>query len=174
MNNPFSAPIRYLKGIGPKRAEAFNKMGIRNIEDLLYYFPRRYQDRTNFTLIKNLQQGQTYTIKAQVLAKDERRSFRRRGFSITEATVADPSGRLSVVWFNKPYLKDYFKAGAQVILYGKVEYYAKRLQMNSPEFEFIGAEEQDFLEAGGICPGLFASRWDNPTLLSPHLKNCLG
>ncbi len=152
MKNLFDTPIRYLKGIGPKRAKAFNKMGIRNIEDLLYYFPKRYQDRTNFTLIKNLQPGQTYTIKAQVLAKDERRSFRRRGFSITEAAVADPSGRLSVIWFNQPYLKDYFKVGAGVILYGRVEHYGKRLQMNSPEFEFIDAQEQDFLDTGGFVP----------------------
>ncbi len=152
MEKSLNTPIRYLKGIGPQRAKALNKTGIHTIEDLLYYFPRRYEDRTNFLPISKLAAGQTRTIKAEVLAKAERQSFRRRGFSIVEVAVSDQSGKIFCVWFNQPYLKDYFKLGATLVLYGKIEEYAGRLQMNSPEFEIVSSEKDDLLNIGRIVP----------------------
>ncbi len=84
MEKSLTDSIRFLKGVGPKRAKVFNKAGINTAEDLLYYFPRRYEDRTNFSSIAKLEEGQTLTIKAQALSKRQRTSWRRRGFSITE------------------------------------------------------------------------------------------
>jgi len=147
-----STSVRYLKGIGPKRAKSFNKAGISTIEDLLYYFPRRYEDRTNFLAISKLQAGQHQTIKARVLARGERKSFRRRGFSIVEAAVGDGTGKLFCVWFNQPYLADYFKVGTTLVLYGKTEEYAGRLQMSSPEFEIISGDADESLNIGRIVP----------------------
>ncbi|TRZ94804.1 ATP-dependent DNA helicase RecG [bacterium] len=144
--------IRYLKGIGPKKALLFQKLGIHIIDDLLYYFPRRYQDRSSFTTISKLKEGQIHTIKARVLAKGGRNSFRRKGFSITEVAVGDASGRISCVWFNQPYLKDYFKVGQSLVLYGKIERYGNQLQMSSPEFEIVIEEEGESLNTGGIIP----------------------
>jgi len=152
MKKSLETPARYLKGIGPKRAKSLNKAGIYAIEDLLYYFPRRYEDRTNFTPVSKLQEGQIQTIKAEILARASRTSFRRRGFSIIEVAVGDETGKLSCVWFNQPYLKEYFKVGESLILYGKVERYGKRLQMNSPEFEIASAEEDESLNIGRIVP----------------------
>ncbi len=152
MEKALNIPIRYLKGIGPKRAKTLNKSGINTIEDFLYYFPRRYEDRTNLIPVSQLKEGQNQTIKAQVLARGERRSFRRRGFSIIEVAVADETGKIFCVWFNQPYLKDYFKVGQTLILYGKVERYSARLQMNSPEFEIISADSDESLNIGRIVP----------------------
>lgn len=152
MEKSLVTPIQYLKGIGPKRAKSFSKLGINTIEDLLYYFPRRYEDRTKFISISKLQEGQTYTIKAQVLAKGEHQSFRRRGFSIIEVAVGDSSGKIFCVWFNQPYLKEYFKVGLNLILYGRVEQYAGRLQMNSPEFEIVSSKSDESLNIGRITP----------------------
>jgi ATP-dependent DNA helicase RecG len=152
MEKSVNTPVRYLKGIGPKRAKAFANAGINTVEDLLYYFPRRYEDRTNFSSIAKLQEGENQTIKAEILAKGERRSFRRRGFSITEVAVGDESGKIFCVWFNQPYLKEYFKLGTTLILYGKIERYGARLQMNSPEFEIISAEVEESLNIGRIVP----------------------
>jgi ATP-dependent DNA helicase RecG len=135
--------IRYIKGIGPQRAKAFAKYGVENAEDLLYYFPRRYEDRSNFVRIRDLGQGQSQTIKANVLVSGERRSWRRRGFSITEAVVEDDSGRISCIWFNQPYLKQYLKPTVELILYGKVESYAGKLQMSNPEFELVSREADE-------------------------------
>jgi len=144
--------IQYLKGIGPKRAKSFRARGVQTIEELLYYFPRRYEDRSNFANIAQLKEGQIYTIKAQVLAGGQRNSWRRRAFSITEAAVGDSTGKLSCIWFNQPYLKEYLKVGAFLILYGKVERYNNRLQMSNPEFEFLDKPDNDALNVGRIVP----------------------
>ena len=147
-----STSIQYLKGIGPKRAESFIARGVRTIEDLLYYFPRRYEDRTNFSSISEVQEGQIYTLKAEVLAGGQRNSWRRRAFSITEAVFGDDTGKISCVWFNQPYLNEYLKVGAFCILYGKVERYNGKLQMHNPEFEFIDSADNDSLSMGRIVP----------------------
>ncbi|MEW6100676.1 MAG: ATP-dependent DNA helicase RecG [Candidatus Omnitrophota bacterium] len=153
MKTDILAPVQYLKGIGPKKARLFNKIGIKTIEDLLCHFPRRYEDRTNFTAISKLKEGETQTIKAQVLARNVRESFHRRGLCIIEVAVADESGKIFCVWFNQPFLKEYFKVGTSLILYGKVERYNDRLQMNSPEFEVLDSEEETGgLDAGRIVP----------------------
>jgi len=151
MEKTIACPIRFLKGVGPKRAKVFAKAGIDTVEDLLYYFPRRYEDRTNFSSIAKLKEGQVITIRAQVLTKRGTGPFYRRGFSITELTVADKTGKISCVWFNQPYLKDYFKVGQDLILYGKVERYGNRLQMANPEFEPV-SEEGESLSTGRIVP----------------------
>jgi ATP-dependent DNA helicase RecG len=150
MKKTLDTPIQYLKGIGPKRAKSLGKLGINKVEDLLYYFPARYQDRTKFSPIANLEEGKTHTIKAEVLARGERRAFRRRGFSIVEIAVGDSTGKIFCVWFNQPYLKDYFKVGTTLILYGKVERYGARLQMNAPDFEIL--IEEDYPDIGRIVP----------------------
>ncbi|MBP6920053.1 MAG: ATP-dependent DNA helicase RecG [Candidatus Omnitrophica bacterium] len=146
-------PIRYLKGIGPKRAESFACRGIRTVEDLFYYFPRRYEDRTNFASIAMLREGEPQTIKAKILVSNERRSWRRKGFCITQALVDDKTGKLECVWFNQPYIKQYLKPQSEVILYGKPQIYAGRLQMSNPEFELVSDDPADeSLNIGRIVP----------------------
>ncbi|MBM3244939.1 MAG: ATP-dependent DNA helicase RecG [Candidatus Omnitrophica bacterium] len=152
MENYFHVSVQYLKGIGPKRAKDLSKLGIAVIEDLLYYFPRRYEDRTSFTPISEIKEGQVQTIKAKVLAKGQRSSFRRRSFVITEVAVGDDSGKVYCVWFNQPYLKEYFQVGESLILSGKAERYGKKLQLNSPEFEIIKEEEETSLDLGRLVP----------------------
>ncbi|MCX5699659.1 MAG: ATP-dependent DNA helicase RecG [Candidatus Omnitrophica bacterium] len=144
--------IQYLKGIGPQRAKSFTARGVQTIEELLYYFPRRYEDRRNFAKISELNESQVYTIKAQILSAGQRNWRRRSAFSITEAAVGDNTGKISCIWFNQPYLKEYLIAGACVILYGKVERYNSRLQMSNPEFEFLDNQDNDSLNIGRIVP----------------------
>ncbi len=144
--------VRYLKGIGPKRVISFNKIGIYTIDDLFYYFPRRYEDRRVFVPITNLIEGKVQTIKATILTHQDRRSFYRRGLAIFEAVLGDATGQLSCVWFNQPYLKNYLKVGIELILYGKVERHEGRLQMNSPEIEILPDIEDNSLDAGRITP----------------------
>lgn len=152
MERTLSVSIQYLKGVGPRRAKLFGSFGIKTLEDILYYFPRRYEDRTSFTTINELKEGQTQTIKAVIQAKKERRAFSRRRFSILEVEVADATGKAYCVWFNQPYLKDYFKLGSTLVLNGKIERYAGKLQINSPEFEFISESQDESLNIGRIVP----------------------
>jgi len=147
-----TASIQYLKGVGPKRAKLLSSLGIKTIEDLFYHFPRRYEDRTKFRSISQLEKGQIQTIKAKVLARNLRESWKRRGFSIFEIVVGDDTGKIFCVWFNQPYLKNYFKVAETVILYGKVQEYGQRLQMTSPEFEIVQETDTQFLDIGRIVP----------------------
>ncbi|MBU1090456.1 MAG: DNA helicase RecG, partial [Candidatus Omnitrophica bacterium] len=152
MDKSIATPVRYVKGIGPKKADSFRKLGINTVEDLFYYFPRRYEDRTRFSSVSQLKEGQIQTTKVKVLARGGRQSFRRRGFSIVEIAVGDESGKIHCVWFNQPYLKEYFKVGVSLVLYGKVERYGDRLQINSPEFEIISEDKDESLNIGRIVP----------------------
>lgn len=152
MNKPLATAVRYLKGIGPKKARVISSLGINDIEDLLYYFPRRYEDRTSLSPIAELKQGEVQTVKAAVLAANERQSLRRRGFRILEVAVGDKSGKIFCVWFNQPYLAVYFKPGVNLILHGRIDSYAGRLQMNSPEFEILESGEDGGLNTGRIVP----------------------
>jgi len=166
--------IQYLKGIGPKRSKSFEAKGVSTIEELLYYFPRRYEDRTNFANISALKEGQIYTIKVQVLAKGQRSSWRKRAFSITEAALGDNTGKIFCVWFNQPYLKEYLKVGVWLIIYGKVEQYNGRLQMSNPEFEILDNQDVDSLNLGRIVPIYTLPKGFSQRSMRSLIKNTLG
>ncbi len=151
-DNPRHSPIQYLKGIGPKRAEAFMSLGINTVYDLLYYFPRRYEDRTNIYTIEKLKFGETQAVRAKVVGLKYRNSWQRRAFNITEVLFQDKTGRLSCVWFNQPYIKSYLVPGIEVVLCGRVEIYAGKIQMNNPEFEIIKDALDEELGIGRLVP----------------------
>ncbi|MFH1678010.1 MAG: ATP-dependent DNA helicase RecG [Candidatus Omnitrophota bacterium] len=152
MKKSLITPVQYLKNVGPKRAKLFKKVGVYTVEDFFYHFPRRYEDRSNLLQISQLRENEFQTLKATVLAGAERHSWKRRGFNIFEVIVGDSTGSISCVWFNQPYLKNYFKVGQNLVLYGKVERYAGRTQMNSPEFEIISEGKAGPLDTGRIIP----------------------
>ncbi len=143
-------PIQYLKGIGPKRSVLFQKIGIQTVEDLLYYFPRRYEDRSRVSAIGELKAGVTACIKAEILFIKARRSF-KKSFTIIELILGDQTGKVCAVWFNQPYLKNSLKAGERVFLYGRVDLYKGRLQMNNPQFEILDRED-DAVSIDKIVP----------------------
>lgn len=147
--NPLQKSAQYIKGVGPRRYELLNRLGIYTIEDLLSYFPRRYEDRSSFTPVSKLVIGESQTIKGQVMACGLRRA--RRGIAIYEVAVADSTGVLYAIWFNQPFMRNVFRPGQSVVFYGKVEKY-KRLQMNSPEYEIMEDESKDSLNIGRIVP----------------------
>lgn len=142
-------PVRYLRGIGPRRAEALEKLGVHTLHDLLFLFPRRYEDRTQFLKIQDLVPSPMVTIRAEVITLGIRPIKRR---PIFEMVVGDDTDMLHAIWFNQAYLKNQFKVGMKVILSGKVELYQNRLQMNSPEYEIIENEEEDPVHTGRIVP----------------------
>lgn len=154
MQKDFSTQdIRYLKGVGPKRAAILNSIGIASIEDALYYFPRGYEDRTKINTIADLRLGEYQTVKAKVLRFYERRSLKQSRLRILEALVEDESGRISCVWFNRPYLRKYIQPDKQLLLYGRIEPYGKRLQMQNPDYEITRENERkDSLNYARIVP----------------------
>lgn len=146
MFGDLNASIRYLKGVGPKKAELLKNIGIKTLEDLFYYFPQRYLSRSQIVKISQLKEGESQAIRAKALARGGRASWKKHGFSIVNVVFGDESGKIYCVWFNQPYLKNYFKPGTEAVLYGKVERYQGRLQMASPEFELVASGEKFLLD----------------------------
>ena len=142
-------PVRYVKGVGPARAEILARLDIGTVEDLLYHFPRRYEDRSRFNTINKVKIGEYATIKGEVLTAGLRRG---KGKALFKMAVGDDTGVIYAVWFNQPYMQKMFKSGDKGVLYGKVERY-KDIQITSPEFEIIKDEgETEMIHTGRIVP----------------------
>ena len=141
--------IQYIKGVGPKRFQTLRRLGIHTPRDLLYYFPRTYQDRSQIENISALQKGITSMVKGKVFNV---KSYNTRGWrNIFEISVADGTSILLVKWFNQPYLNDVFQVNDHVFLYGKVSVYKQALQMVNPEYEIV-SEEDGLGESVAILP----------------------
>ncbi len=149
VSEPESGALRYIKGVGPKRSLVFQKIGIHSVRDLLYLFPRRYEDRSHFAPLNNLPLGEPITCRGEVVDV----KFKPiRGMPLVEVLIGDDAGTLRAVWFNQPYLKKLFLCGQQVILYGKIEPYQKHIQMSNPEFEIVESPEAESIHTGRITP----------------------
>ena len=151
-SDPFSTPLQFLKGVGPRRAADLQHAGLVTLEDLLYRFPLRYEDRSRLQPIASLTPGQTAAVSGRVLVSGLR-STRRPGFKIFEAAIDDGSGSLRAVWLNQPYLKDIFMRGQHVVLYGLVEMRGSvSLQITNPQYEILDDEEGETIHTGRIVP----------------------
>lgn len=148
--NDREIPVRYIKGVGPQKAELFSKLGLDTINDLFYYLPRRYEDRGTISKIEDIKPGDTVSVVGQVLRTNTFRA--RTGTTIFEMAVGGEKRRLYAVWYNLPFMNKVFSSGQKVMLYGKVEL-QKRLQISHPEFEIIeGDELKKTLDVGRIVP----------------------
>ncbi len=141
---------QYIKGVGPWRFRLLNRLGIHTIWDLLTFYPRRYEDRSQFIPIAQVKIGEYHTIKGEVLSAAIRHTKQKK-MPLFEVIVSDGQRKIDAVWFNQPYLKDYFHIEDKVILYGKVEVF-QRLQMNSPEFEILTHDDENSLHMGRVVP----------------------
>ncbi len=143
--------VQYLKGVGPRRAKQISRLGITTVYDLLYYLPRRYEDRREISRIKEVKPDGIYTVKGRIKRCGVWKS--KSGMLIFEMVVNDGTGDIHGVWYNQPYLKKYFKGAQDIILYGKAERF-RNLQMTHPDYEVLKKEE-DSLETvhmGRIVP----------------------
>ncbi len=140
--------VRYIKGVGQKRAEILRKVGIEVFFDLLYYFPRRYEDRSRIVKISQAVPGENATVRAEVLTVGQKDGY--RGKRIFTVAVNDGTGNLFATFFNQPYLQDTFKSGKEVMLFGRLEIYKGEKQMIHPAFEIIGGPESGPGETGRI------------------------
>jgi ATP-dependent DNA helicase RecG len=152
-----STPLKYVKGVGPARAEMLEAKGLVTVEDLLSYAPFRYEDRTNIKTIAQLAPGEMATVVAEVQSA-HLRGFRRRNIGLFEAIFKDASGqRLLAKWFHGGYLVDRFLPGVRAALYGKIELdnYTGDMLMMHPEFEILAGDDADgdaALHTGRIVP----------------------
>ncbi len=131
--------IRYLKGVGEKRAELFSKKGINTVEDLLYYFPRSHEDRSEMKEIADCNEGETVCVSVTVFSPVSEVRV-RRNMLISTMIVSDQSGAMTVVWYNNRYVKGQFMTGDEYILYGKITRNRGKKEIVNPVYEKKGGE----------------------------------
>ena len=131
------APLTVLSGIGKRHAQTFQKLGVNTLADLMYYFPRRYDDYSQLKPINRLTYGEEVTVIATVHSASTRKT-RGGKLQITEVTVTDGTGFLRLNWFNQPWLESRLNPGTEIVLSGKIDMYLGRLIVNNPEWETPG------------------------------------
>ena len=131
--------IRYIKGVGETREKLMIKLGIRTLRDLVGYFPRGYDDRTDIKNIGNLVIGETVCVRAMA-AETPKLSRIRKGLDLVKLRVVDEFGTLDITFFNQAFVRDAIKQGETYIFYGKVSGSLLRPEMTSPIFERDNAE----------------------------------
>ena len=158
-----STEVQYFKGVGPRLAGVLGKLGISTVRDLLYHFPRRYEDRTQFARIASLQHGQAATIRGTVLTADHVQT--RGKLVLTKVVVDDGTSSVVLTWFNQKWRKEQFLKlrGREIVAYGAVQAGRWGVEMASPEWELF-SENTDALSSGRVVPvyplteGLFESQ----------------
>ena len=136
--------VAELSGIGPARQRALGAMGIESVLDLLMTYPRRYADRSHPTLIAEVEIGEEAMLEARVVSVTSRYAKGRR--SIVDVKIADSSGVLMLTFFNQPYRRDQLHEGEEVVVFGKVDAFRKKLTMTNPIVDLVGDQ------TGAIIP----------------------
>ncbi len=147
--SPLESSARFIKGVGPNRLKILNRLGIFTVSDLFYYFPRRYEDRSQIRPISRLKVGDLETVKGEVLTLGVHQT--KKKISIFELAIGDDTGIIYATWFNQPYMKKRFKRGDRVILSGRIEYY-KKLQLIVTDYEIITSAGLATVHTGRIVP----------------------
>ena len=135
MENILSKEIKYVKGVGPNRAELLNKLGIYTLEDLITYYPRTYEDRSKPVKIAEVQDGEEVLIEGIATARVSEIRTRNRKMTIYKLIVRDETGSCTITWFNQSYLRNMFKPGEIYKFFGKVKRIGNKVEMNSPVYD---------------------------------------
>ena len=159
--------LKYLPGVGPRRAELLRHLNLETVGDLLDHFPRRYEDRRQLLRIRDAVVGEMQVLYGEIVSLRERPLQGGRGL-LTARLVEPPEagGRMALgdrssmdlVWFNQPYLSSWLRPGCRLYVYGQVKLHRGKLQMASPEFE---------LESEPADPNEGA---ETPPEASPHIQ----
>jgi ATP-dependent DNA helicase RecG len=147
-------PLRFLKGVGPRRAEKLAEQGLHVLEDLLYVLPFRYENRSAFARVKDATSGgpeSTFDIR---VVSGRLIKTRRRGFTIFEAVVADDTGQMRAVWFNQPYLERMLLPGRRAVLFGRPgdDRYGSGVVVENADYEMLEDSDAEGVHTGRIVP----------------------
>ncbi len=133
--------VRYIKGIGEKKAQALGKLGVFSLRDLVSFFPRKYEDRSEIKPIALTCEGETVCVEAMV-ADTPRLTRVRRGLDLVKLRAVDESAVLDITFFNQPYAKDNLQRGESYVFFGKIETNGVRRSMVNPVYEKAEGERK--------------------------------
>lgn len=145
--------VQFLKGVGPRNAQALAKMGLRTVGDVLLHLPRRYEDRSHLPPIASVRPGDFVTIRGRITTFESRPIS--GGRVILKATLRDPSGAITLTWFNQPWIRRTMESHqGDILAYGQIKQANFGLEMSSPEWEAIveDDETEDFARIVPVYP----------------------
>ncbi len=132
------ASVTRLQNVGPAFAKKLQRLNIYTVGDLLYHYPRRYDDYSKLKTISQLMYGEEVTL---LLTVGETKTREARGnLTITNVLLADPTGTIQVTFFNQPYLQQQFKSGRRIVISGTVDQHLGHLTLKKPEWEPLSKE----------------------------------
>ncbi|MEM4409166.1 MAG: hypothetical protein QXI19_10535, partial [Candidatus Caldarchaeum sp.] len=142
--------VQYVKGVGPSGVRLLGKLGISTVEELLYTLPRRYEDRSNFRKMRDIKPGEWVTLRGRLVDVSSR--VNRGNFKIIRAVITDGSASVGLVWFNQVWVEQKLRRWmGELIVYGRVQAGDWGLEIPSPEWEVVEAED-DLQEFARITP----------------------
>ncbi|MFH1347431.1 MAG: ATP-dependent DNA helicase RecG, partial [Candidatus Margulisiibacteriota bacterium] len=162
---------QYLKGVGPKVAKLLKKLSVTTVEDLIYFFPRDYEDRTNVKPIGSLEPSGFEVIRGEIISINHQTTSNR--FSVLKLVISDRSGSIQAVWFNQPYLAKLFRRGMRLILSGKVEFsdFDGINQFSVRDFEIDTGSNPKIVPQYPLTEGLYPKKVRS--IVTTALDNCL-
>ena len=145
-----TSPVTELPKIGPIFEKKFEKLGIATLENLFYHVPTRYLDYSLVTTISELHPDETATIHAKIVSL--KNIYSKRGLKMQIGSVEDSTGKITVLWFNQPFLVKTLYPGRLVSLSGKVGFFGRKLCLTSPDYELMVEEDGPTTHTGRIVP----------------------
>ncbi len=136
-----ATPVQFLAGVGPSRSELLERMGLRTVRDVLFSFPRDYQDLSDERPVNLLEEGKLQSVRGVVEDIDLRATS--SGGCILGVSVRCDAGHVRAIWFNQPHMRERFVFGQKVMLSGKPKYEGLVWQMTHPRVETLDAEEDE-------------------------------
>ncbi len=134
-------PLQFVPGIGPQRALLFERMGLRKAIDLLFYFPRAYQDIVPWSSVLELVDGTMATVLGQVTDMDSRHGFDGRS-TVGVLLALEGGGYVRCVWYNQPFRREQFSRGMRILATGIIKSTGVSFQIRHPEVLFLGEGEE--------------------------------
>ncbi|MDR7390156.1 MAG: ATP-dependent DNA helicase RecG [Armatimonadota bacterium] len=160
--DPLQQPVQYVRGVGPRLAQAFARLGIRTVEDLLYHVPRRYEDRSHFATLYGAAHDSfaTFRVKVVRLREPQLRSPKK----LTEVYVTDGTAVAVAKFWGRRHLDKVLSPGTEIVLWGRVRRERGQIEVESPEFE-RASEEDGTLHTGRVVPVHPATEQLSPRLV---------
>lgn len=149
-DDPADTPIQFVKGVGPRLGVIFGSRGVSTVRDLLFFFPRAYEDRSRLLSISELADGESATVSVRVLGS--RKIPTRTGRTLLEVKCTDDSGILNLKWFHAPRgMEARFQAGTQIIVTGMVKIFMGKPEIVHPEITWgVGGAVEDAGNESGL------------------------
>lgn len=163
--------IEKLPKIGTLIAKRLEKIGISTLGDLLFYFPRKYEDFSKISKIREVKVGEKYCLKGKIIEIKNKKTWQRK-INLTIAIVSDKTASLKVIWFNRPYLTNIIKKGDIVYLAGKIKLSRQSIFLENPIYEKLNNSE--LIHTGRLVPFYPETEKINSRFLRSLIKSSLN